>query len=132
MKIETILRKKDPRTITIRMTETAEAAARLLRRENIGAVVVKDTCGTEGDTILGMLSERDILRAIADLGVAALKMPVSALMTRDVVICDPRDEVSTVIGLMDQHHIRHVPVVQDDSLIGVISVRDLLAVPVAA
>lgn len=132
MKIEAILQNKHPRTITIRMTQTAETAARLLRRENIGAVVVKDTCDTEGDAILGMLSERDILRAIADHGVAALAMPVSSLMTRDVVTCDPRDEVEKVIVLMDEHHIRHVPVVQDDALIGVISIRDLLTVPVPA
>src|ERR1700758_3002003 len=84
MRVDTILRGKGSRIIAIRMGTSAEAAARLLKSENVGAVVVKDTCGTEGDVVLGILSERDLLHALVDHGVAALKMPVASLMSRAV------------------------------------------------
>jgi CBS domain-containing protein len=108
------------------MEATAAFAAHLLRAENIGAVIVKDTCATEGDVVLGILSERDILRALVDHGTAALKMPVSALMIRDVVSCGPGDELDLVAALMERHQIRYVPVIDGDALIGMVSIRDLL------
>jgi CBS domain-containing protein len=127
MKVEQLLIRKGTRIISVRMNETVETAARMLRRENIGAVVVKDVCGTEGDTIVGMLSERDFLRAIVDSGPGILKKPVSSLMSRPVVSCSPRDEVDHVIELFNRHHIRHVPVIDQEALIGVISIRDVIA-----
>ena len=99
MKVEQLLIRKGTRIISVRMDETVETAARMLRRENIGAVVVKDVCGTEGDTIVGMLSERDFLRAIVDSGPEILKKPVSRLMSRPVISCSPRDDVDHVLGL---------------------------------
>jgi CBS domain-containing protein len=126
MKVSSLLQQKSARIIAIRMDATAARAARLLHAENVGAVVVKDTCATEGDVVLGILSERDILRALVDHGTAALKMPVSALMTRDVVSCRPGDELDLVAALMDRHHVRHVPVVDGEALIGVVSIRDIL------
>jgi CBS domain-containing protein len=127
MKVEQLLIRKGARIISVRMNETIETAARMLRRENIGAVVVKDVCGTEGDTIVGMLSERDFLRAIVDSGPEVLKKPVSSLMSRPVISCSPRDDVEQVIELFNRHHIRHVPVIDQDALIGVISIRDVIA-----
>jgi CBS domain-containing protein len=127
MRIEAILRSNGSRIIAIPMATSAVAAARLLKSENIGAVVVKDTCGTEGDVVLGILSERDLLHALADHGAAALKMPVSSLMSRAVVACGPGDDAEDVAGLMLKHHVRHVPVLEGEALIGVISIRDLLA-----
>jgi CBS domain-containing protein len=127
MKVDALLSRKNPRIISIRISETAGAAARLLRSENIGAVVVKDTCGTEGDVVVGVLSERDILRTVLDHGIAAWKMPVETLMARAVVSCKPTDEIEHVAELMEQHHIRHVPVIDREALVGVISIRDLLA-----
>jgi CBS domain-containing protein len=127
MKVEQLLIRKGARIISVRMNETVETAARMLRRENIGAVVVKDVCGTEGDTIVGMLSERDFLRAIVDSGPEVLKKPVSSLMSRPVISCSPRDDVEQVIELFNRHHIRHVPVIDQDALIGVISIRDVIA-----
>lgn len=129
MKVDAILRNKGNRIIAIGMSATVERAARLLKAENIGAIVVKDTCGTEGDVILGMLSEREIARALADHGASALRMPVSQVMSRAFICCDPRDEADGVIGLMHQHRIRHVPVLDGDALIGVVSLRDFVAPP---
>jgi CBS domain-containing protein len=127
MKVSSLLQRKDARIIAIQMEATTAIAARLLRAENVGAVIIKDTCATEGDVVLGILSERDILRAMVDRGIAALKMPVSALMTRDVVSCGPGDELDLVAALMERHQIRYVPVIDGDALIGVVSIRDLLA-----
>lgn len=127
MKVEQLLIQKGTRIVSVRMNETVETAARLLRRENIGAVVVKDVCGTEGDTIVGMLSERDVLRALVDSGPEILKRPVGTLMSRPVISCSPRDDLDHVVELFGRHHIRHVPVIDQDALIGVISIRDVVA-----
>lgn len=132
MKVEQILRNKGARIVSVRMNESVEVAARLLRRENIGALVVKDVCRTEGDVVVGMISERDILRALADHGAAALKMPVSRLMSRTVVSCSARDGVERVLELMDRHHVRHLPVLDEHTLIGVVSIRDVIALQAAA
>jgi CBS domain-containing protein len=102
-------------------------AARLLRRENIGALVVKDVVRTEGNTAVGMFSERDVLQAIADHGAAALKIPVSKLMSTKIISCSPDDEIEHVFDLMDSHHIRHIPVFERGTVIGVVSIRDVLA-----
>lgn len=127
MRVEDVLRSKGTRVITIRMNEPLRAAVDLLRRENIGALVVKDVCGTEGEVVVGMLSERDVVRAVAERGGAALAVPVSAYMSRGVVACSPRDDVSHVRALMDRHHIRHVPVLDEHMLVGVLSIRDIVA-----
>ncbi len=127
MKVEHILRKKGTRIVTVRMNETVEVAARLLRKDNIGALVVKDVCRTEGNTVVGMFSERDVVRALADHGPAALKMRVSALMSRGVVSCSSRDSLDRVLELMDRHHVRHLPVLDDHTLVGVVSIRDVIA-----
>lgn len=132
MQVEMALRAKRGRIVTIRMTETCLVAARLLRSENIGALVVKDSCGTEGDVILGVLSERDILQSIMDHGTAAFAMPVAALMTRDVISCQSNDSVDRALSMMDEHHIRHLPVLHGESLVGVISMRDMLSLAAAA
>ncbi len=70
MKVKQLLLEKGTRIISVRMDETVETAARILRDENIGAIVVKDVCNTEGDTVVGMFSERDFLRAMLERGVA--------------------------------------------------------------
>lgn len=132
MRVDMALRAKRGRIVTIRMTETCMVAARLLRSENIGVLVVKDSCGTEGDVILGVLSERDILQAIVDHGTAAFAMPVLALMTRAVVACQSNDTVDRALGLMSEHHIRHLPVLHEEALVGVISIRDMLSLAAVA
>lgn len=127
MQVGKALWAKRGRIVTVRMTETCMVAARLLRSENIGVLVVKDSCATEGDVILGVLSERDILQAIVDYGTAAFSKPVCVLMTRAVVSCQSDDSVDYALELMNKHHIRHLPVLHGDALVGVISIRDILA-----
>jgi CBS domain-containing protein len=126
MTVADLLRTKPTRILSARMDETVETVARLMSRENIGALVVKDEVGNEGDTLVGVFSERDLLHAIVAQGPAVLKRPVAALMSKGVVSCRPEDDLSTVLALMQKHQIRHVPVVDGTTLIGVVSIRDFI------
>jgi CBS domain-containing protein len=127
MKVKQLLLEKGTRIISVRMDETVEKAAQMLRDENIGAIVVKDVCNTEGDTVVGMFSERDFLRAILDRGAGILKKPVSSLMSPRVISCNSKDDVAKIVELFNKHRIRHVPVIDDHTLIGVVSIRDVVA-----
>ncbi|PWC33905.1 CBS domain-containing protein [Azospirillum sp. TSO35-2] len=126
MKVEDILRKKGTRIGMVRVNEPVSTALRLMKAENTGALVVKDVCRTEGNTVVGVISERDVVRALVDRGTGILEQPVSALMTRDPWCCSPSDPVRHVLSLMDEHGIRHVPVLDGTTLVGVVSVRDLI------
>ena len=128
MKVEDILRRKPHRIAMVRVNETVETAAKLLKTENIGALVVKDVCRTEGNTVVGMFSERDIARALLEHGPKVMQMPVSALMSKSLISCSPQDSERHVLSLMDQHHIRHIPVLDDSTLVGLISVRDFIGI----
>ncbi|WGD30054.1 CBS domain-containing protein [Ancylobacter sp. WKF20] len=127
MLVADLMKLKSARVPTIRMTETIEMAATLLNRERIGAVVVKDACGSEGVTVVGIFSERDVVRAVAEKGLAALKTPVADLMSRNMISCTMEDSVDHVRALMDTHHVRHLPVLQEHQLVGVLSIRDILS-----
>src|ERR1700723_1600922 len=126
MKVEDILRKKTARVATVRMNETVAIAAQLMRTSNISALVVKDVVRTEGNTAVGMFTERDVVRAIAEHGAAGINMKVSQLISvQQLVWCSPEDTLEDVRHLMNKHHIRHLPVIDNHSLCGVISIRDI-------
>jgi CBS domain-containing protein len=126
MKVGDILRKKTARISTIRMNETVAIAAQLMRAGNVSALVVKDVVRTEGNTAVGMFTERDVVRAIAEHGAAGVNMKVSQLISvQQLVSCSSNDTLEEVRHLMNQHHIRHLPVIDDHSLCGVISIRDI-------
>ncbi len=124
MRVEDILRTKEPRVVMVRSGSTIEEAIRLMKSEGISSLVVKDVCRTEGNALAGMLSERDIVYALLDRGPAVLRQPVSLLMTRNPATCSPTDSLHHALQLMERHHIRHLPVLDDGTLIGVISTRD--------
>lgn len=126
MKVADILKEKGTRIITVRMNETVEVAARLMASENIGALVVKDVVRTEGNTCVGMFSERDIVKALVAHGTAIMQTPVSKLMSTKFISCAPEDDLTSVMEKMDTHGIRHLPVLEAHTLIGVISVRDVI------
>ena len=129
MKVSDILRRKpSSRIITIRMNETVETAARLLKKENISALVVKDVCRTEGNVVVGMITERDVVNTIAQNGAAGLATQVSALISvQHLVSCRSSDSIAHARELMAEHHIRHLPVIDEHGIVGVISIRDLAA-----
>ena len=126
MQVGDILRKKTARVATVRMNETVAIAAQLMRSSNISALVVKDVVRTEGNTAVGMFTERDVVRAIAQHGTAGVGMKVSQLVSvQRLVSCTSSDTLEHARHLMNVHHIRHVPVIDNFSLAGVISMRDI-------
>lgn len=126
MNVGDILRTKSTRIATVRMNETVAIAAQLLRTGNISALVVKDVCRTEGNTAVGMFSERDVVRAVAEHGAAGLNLKVANLISvQQLISCRSTDTLEHVRHLMNVNHIRHVPVIDDYTLIGVISIRDI-------
>ncbi len=126
MQVGDILRKKAARVATVRMNETVAIAAQLMRSGNISALVVKDVVRTEGNTAVGMFTERDVVRAVAEHGAAGVTMKVSQLISvQQLVSCSSTDTLEHARHLMNKHHIRHLPVIDNYSLIGVISIRDI-------
>ncbi|MBR0694976.1 CBS domain-containing protein [Bradyrhizobium lablabi] len=126
MQVADILRKKAARVATVRMNETVAIAAQLMRSSNISALVVKDVVRTEGNTAVGMFTERDVVRAIAQHGAAGAGMRVSQFVSvQQLVSCSSTDTLEHVRHLMNLHHIRHVPVIDNYGLVGVVSMRDI-------
>jgi CBS domain-containing protein len=126
MQVGDILRKKTSRVVTVRMNETVGIAAQLMRANNISALVVKDVVRSEGNTAAGMFTERDVVRAIAEHGAAGVNLKVSQLISvQQLVACSSTDTLEHVRHLMNKHHIRHLPVIDNYSLINVISMRDV-------
>jgi CBS domain-containing protein len=121
MTVAAILTNKGPEVISARPDQTLEAAAKLMTERRIGSVLVR-----EGDEVVGILSERDIVGAVAAKGAAALGMPVSSAMTRAVVFGHPSDTVDKVLALMTERRIRHLPVKDGDRLVGLVSIGDVV------
>jgi CBS domain-containing protein len=107
---------------TIKGDETIGNLSRRLQKERIGAMIVSD----DGETISGIISERDIAYALSTYRRHLHELPVSALMTKKVITCSPEDKVPEVARIMSEFHIRHVPVVRDDKIVGVIGMRDVV------
>ncbi|MBV8494422.1 MAG: CBS domain-containing protein [Alphaproteobacteria bacterium] len=122
MDVETILRNKGSWVATIRPEATIAEAVDMLRHERIGAIVVSE----DGESVDGILSERDIVTALADFGTDLLLRCVDDIMTRDVVTCEPGDTVGELMAEMTSRRIRHFPVVTDGRLCGIVSIGDLV------
>ena len=122
MNVKAILAAKGGDVISIEPTATLEAAAKLLTAHRIGAVVIRGA----GGRLAGILSERDIVRAISEHGVAALNEPVGQIMTRNVTTCREDESIAGIMELMTQGKFRHMPVVEQGQLIGLISIGDVV------
>src|SRR5215472_9081769 len=122
MSLKTILAAKGGNIICIEPTADLAAAAKLLSTHRIGVLVVLDA----GGGLVGILSERDIVRTMADVGIAALQLPVAQVMTRNVSTCDVNDSISSVMERMTQGKFRHMPVLDNDRPAGMVSIRDVL------
>jgi CBS domain-containing protein len=123
MHIQTILSAKGTEVATIAPSATLAAATDMLRALGFGALVVS----VDGVSIDGIISERDIVRALADEGAAALDLDVSECMSSDVVTCEPTDSIDDLMQSMTDRRIRHLPVVDGgSSLMGMISIGDVV------
>jgi len=121
MSVATILAGKGNSVISLPADATLLTAAETLSSHKIGAVLVMD-----GEAVLGVLSERDLVRVLAKNGGAALDAPASTMMTRDVITCGPGHTIAEVMELMTEKRIRHLPVLEDGRLAGMISIGDVV------
>ncbi len=121
MSVREILNRKGSRLVTCRPEDTVESAATILTSNEIGALPVRDAEGR----LVGVISERDIVRGLSERG-KVMALHVRDLMTSGAVVVPPDASLKDVWRIMAQRHIRHLPVVEDNKLIGMISVRDVV------
>jgi CBS domain-containing protein len=122
MLIAQILAGKGGEVVSTRADATIAEVASLLKARRIGAVVVTDAAGD----LRGIISERDLARGLADHGAKLLDMRVSQLMTVDVVTCSPDDGIGQLMHTMTERRFRHLPVIEDGKMIGIISIGDVV------
>jgi len=122
MSVKQILDQKGRDVVTVSPTMGTEEAVRFLADNKIGAVVVTGP----GGGVAGILSERDIVRAVATRGADALTAPISAIMTSKVTTCGESHSVNQVMEMMTNGRFRHLPVEADGKLIGIISIGDVV------
>jgi CBS domain-containing protein len=121
-----ILKNKGGDVFSVAPDITLSAACAELDTRRVGALIVCD-----GDQVVGVISERDVVKAVAADGAAGLKKPVSAYMTREVVFAEPGETVAILMGRMTDRRIRHLPVLKDSRLSGVISIGDVVKCQIA-
>jgi CBS domain-containing protein len=121
MNVATILKAKGYNVVTASPGMTLAEAARLLSEKRIGALVIM-----QGRQILGILSERDIVKTVAYAGAEALERPVRDVMTSRVVTCSLNDSVDELMDEMTDRRFRHLPVVEDGELVGIVSIGDVV------
>ena len=121
MLVSQILRTKGDLVFTATPNETVGAVCALLHSRRVGAMVVMN-----GDRVAGIVSERDIVRAMAEGGAGALGQPVSNFMTHDVLFAEPNEKVDVLLSRMTDRRIRHLPVCERGRLIGIVSIGDLV------
>lgn len=122
MSVATILKRKPPAIVTIEETASVADAAQRLAQHRIGALPVMGA----GGRLAGILSERDVVRGVATKGAAALSEPVSALMTAGVETTTEAERIGDVMQRMSKGRFRHMPVLKDGQLIGMISIGDVV------
>lgn len=122
MSVERILAGKGRNVVTVSPDCGLAEAAQTLNQHRIGAAVIVDGDGA----VLGIISERDVVRAVAEGGAASLDKPVSSRMTTKVVTCSPSCTVNDLMELMTQGKFRHVPVVEGGRLTGIVSIGDVV------
>ncbi len=122
MKVSEILRSKGDAIYSVSPDQRISDAVSLLNEKNIGAVVVKDDAGKP----VGILSERDIVRKLGKEGAGVLSVMVSLCMTPDPVTCGNEATLDEVLNLMTKRRIRHMPVVFESNLVGIVTIGDVV------
>jgi CBS domain-containing protein len=121
MSIQNILDHKGAEVVTIRASDTVQGAADRMRKHGIAALVVKS-----GDAIAGLISEREIVHAVARHGEGALALAVSDIVAHATVKVAPGDNLTRAMILMTRYHLRHLPVIADGKLVGIVSIGDVV------
>ena len=120
MKVGTILKEKNRKVVTTRPNELVKHAADRLRMENIAALVV-----VEHDAIIGIISDREIVYAFSRHGAELMSMQVKSLMVEPIP-CTPDDDIKRIMKLMTQRRVRHLPVLENGKLVGIVSIGDVV------
>ena len=121
MTVRDILDTKGHQVVSVSLDAKLSAAVKILSQKRIGAVLVMN-----GAKIEGILSERDIVRVLGERGAAALDEPVKSVMTAKVITCRERDAVSSIMEKMTSGKFRHLPVVENERVVGLISIGDVV------
>ena len=121
--VETILHGKGHEVITMRPDDDIIDVAKTLRENRIGTVLITDE---DDDHLLGLTSERDIVMGVAKYGAEALTRPVSDIMTSKLVVCEPHNDMVFVMACMTDRRVRHLPVLEEGKLVGIISIGDVV------
>ncbi len=121
MRIADVLRTKGAAVATITPETSVSGLLNELSLNNIGAMVVVST-----DGVVGIVSERDVVRKLHEHGVELLRLPVSQIMTTMVATCSPTDTVDHLTALMTTKRVRHIPVVENNRLVGIVSIGDIV------
>ena len=122
MRVADVLRAKGSEVATVPPKVSVTGLLEDLARYNVGALVVVDEAGT----LVGIVSERDVVRRLDERGSELLTAPVSDIMTSPVVTCEPGDAVDGLAEIMTERRIRHMPVLEDGRLIGIVSIGDVV------
>ena len=122
MLVTQVLRGKGSDVVTVGPDDTVVGLLDVLAAHRIGAAVVVDEVGR----VVGIVSERDVVRGLQQFGAAVLERPVESLMTRQVVSCRRDTAIDDLMSVMTQHRIRHVPVLDGDDLVGIVSIGDVV------
>ena len=122
MRITDVLRVKGTRVVTVTPDTTVRQLLAVLAEHRIGAVIVSG----DGTSVDGIASERDIVRAFAKQGAAAMSEPVTAIYTAEVHTITPETQIEEVMRMMTERRVRHAPVVQDGNLRGIVSIGDVV------
>jgi len=120
--VSAILKGKGSAVITAEPTENLLAISNLIAKHRIGAVIISEP----GGALLGILSERDIVNAVAASGARALDKPASEVMTRNLLTCEPGNSVDELMTIMTRSRVRHLPVVEQGRLVGIVSIGDVV------
>ena len=127
MLISQILKSKGDAVFTVSPAETVGSAAALLHSRRVGAMVVLD----EEDNVVGIVSERDVVRVVAEGAADGLRRPISTCMSAEVVFADPGETVDQLLARMTDRRIRHLPVCRGGRLVGIVSIGDLVKAKIA-
>ncbi len=122
MNVAQILKQKGNRIISLPADARVGEAAGVLAAEGIGALLIMDPAGK----VAGILSERDVVRAVANHGMEAVALPVTEVMTANVIFCKPADSIDALMAEMTQRRFRHLPVMDQGRVIGIVSIGDVV------
>lgn len=121
MLVSQILKTKGDLVFTVTHNDSVSSVSALLHARRVGALVVVDS-----GRVVGIVSERDVVRIVAEQGASALDRPISGCMTSDVLFATPGETVDALLERMTDRRVRHLPICQDDKLLGIVSIGDLV------